>query len=432
MVGTDCVNYVTSQQPCGGEARRHHTQAAPHNISLSRKRVSVTAQLCALTLPSTRSDPGAKRRATVVTWMHDNQVGFLDFGYRLKALAEVYSLTVISRRVLTEPELKVDANVVVLRPARTGSAGLISYWWQAARHLRRAPTDLVVHLCSHTAAIANLPLGAPQAIYWNEHPSHYLGGTNRLRRWAAATMRALQYRGARRAHLVMPIGEAHREDLLAHGCRSTHLNLLPMGVADWFANGTQPAQPGSDRGPLRIIYTGSVHEDRGRDVMIDAVAQAHSVGVNVHLTIIGADAEQIQTCNTRASHHGVADAVRVLPRLPGEQIPAHLAAADFGICLWADKPYWRFNPPTKLFEYLVAGLPVMASNIRTHTAYLNDGRDGYIFDYDAAALAHTFGRAWAERAAWPALRRAAAQRGGQYRWSEIEPLFLHALDEVAR
>jgi len=359
--------------------------------------------------------------------MLDDQVGFLDFGYRLKALAEAYTVTVISRRPLTEPELKVDAQVVVLRPAWAGSAGLLSYWWQAARYLQRTPTDLVVHLCSHTAAIANLPLNAPQTIYWNEHPSHYLGGTHPVRRWFSAAMRVLQYRGARQARLVMPIGEAHREDLLAHGCRDTRVSLLPMGVADWFAAAARRPEPGHDEPRLRVVYTGSVHEDRGRDVMIDAVALAHSAGIGVQLTIIGADAEQTTACRARAGRHGVADAVRVLPRLPGDQIPAHLAAADFGICLWADKPYWRFNPPTKLFEYLVAGLPVMASNIRTHTAYLNDGQDGYVFDYDAAALATTFSRAWADRARWPQLRDTAARQGRQYRWSEIEPAFLRSV-----
>lgn len=370
---------------------------------------------------------GARRRAAVVTWMHDNQVGYLDFAYRLAALCEHHDVALVTRRPLPEPELQVPGQTIVLRPRRTGSAGLLEYWWRVARYLRSSRPDLVVHLCSHTAAVANLPVGAPQVIYWNEHPSHYLAGSSGVRRWVASAMRGLQYRGARSAQLVMPIGEAHRADLLAHGCRDERLRLLPMGVADNFASG---AAATVGEGPLRIVYTGSVHEDRGRDVMIDAVALAHSAGLDVRLTIIGADAEQQRLCEARAARHGIGDAVRVLPRIVGSEIPRHLAEADFGICLWADKPYWRFNPPTKLFEYLVAGLPVMASDIRTHTAYLNDGRDGYVFAYDAAALAATFTRAWNERARWPALRAAAARQGLQYRWSEIQPRFLGELKAV--
>jgi glycosyltransferase involved in cell wall biosynthesis len=375
--------------------------------------------------------PTPRRRATVVTWLQDEQVGYLDFGYRLKALAEAYALTIVSRRALTEPELKVDATVAIYRPAHKGTLGLAWYWWQAARHLRANPTDLVLHLCSHTAAVANLPLRAPQVVYWNEHPGHYLGSARPMRRWFGALMRALQYRGARRATLVMPIGEAHREDLLAHGCRPARLQVVPMGVADWFSAGSEPATTARVR-PLRVVYTGAIHVDRGRDVMIDAVALARRVGVDVQLTLIGANAQQAADCQARAAMQGVSPAVRVFARMPGDQLPLHLAQADFGVCLWADQLHWRFNPPTKLFEYLVAGLPVMASNIRTHTAYLRDGHDGYIFDYDAASLAATFARAWTERERWPALRHSAAARGRPYRWSEIEPLFLDTLGALVR
>lgn len=379
------------------------------------------------------SELGPRRRATVVTWMHDEQVGYLDFAYRLAALAEAYEVTVVSRRPLPEPELKDHAEVMVLQPRRGGTAGLVWYWWQVARFLRASAPDLIVHLCSHTAALANLPLGAPQVIYWNEHPSHYLAGMRGPRKWATGLMRKLQYRGARSARLVMPIGEAHHADLLAHGCSVSRLNLIPMGVADTF--GAVPWIPSTEvarTNPLRVVYTGSVHVDRGRDVMIDAVAIARSAGVEVSLTIIGADTQQMNHCRTRATAQGVGAFVNVLPRVAGGQIPNFLADADFGICLWADKSYWRFNPPTKLFEYLVAGLPVMASNIRTHTAYLSDGEDGYVFDYDAAALAATFGRAWNERTRWPRLRDAASRRGQQYRWSEIKPKFLGSLSALVR
>jgi len=381
----------------------------------------------------TKPPAGVKRRATVVTWLHDNQVGYLDFGYRLKALAQTYALTVVSRRPLAEPELAVDAQVAIYRPTLTGTAALLWYWWQTARHLRANPTDLVLHLCSHTAAVANLAVGAPQVVYWNEHPGHYLSSARPLRSWFGALMRALQYRGARRATLVMPIGEAHHEDLLAHGCLPARLRVVPMGVADWFS-ASQPAiavLPAAAH-PLRVIYTGGIHVDRGRDVMIDAVAVARRAGVDVQLTLIGANTQQAADCEARAARQGVSPAVQVLARIPGDQIPHYLAQADFGVCLWADRTHWRFNPPTKLFEYLVAGLPVMASNIRTHTAYLTDGCDGYIFDYDSDSLAAAFARAWASRDHWPAMRSAASEKGRQYRWSEIEPVFLGALGALLR
>lgn len=369
--------------------------------------------------------------AVVVTWFVEGQIGFLDFGYRLQALGRHYRVTLICRAVPDDPTVVPEgAQVQVLRPVGGGLLGLLSYWARAGRRVRALRADIVVHLGSQMAGLANFGLRAPQVIYWNEHPSHYLERTRMPGRWLGRLMTHLQYRGAQRAALVMPIGEAHRGDLIDHGCRIERLALIPMGVADAFV-APVGGRPDRTDGPLRLIYAGAVHVDRGRDLMIDALAEARRRGCPVQLTLIGADPIQAQACRERSLRHGLSDEVRVSPRIPGDQIPAHLAQADFGICVWADKPYWRFNPPTKLFEYLVAGLPVLVSDIRTHTAYVRDGEQGYVFAYEVQALADALCRAWAARARWPDLRRAASVSGAPYRWSEIEPRFLGALQTLS-
>lgn len=363
--------------------------------------------------------------AIVVTWFVDGQIGFLDFAYRLDALSKRYRLTVLCRAPLDGHEVAPPgADVIVLRPRSRGLAALAHYWVGVSRHVRRQRPDLVVHLGSQIAAIANVDLGAPQAIYWNEHPSHYLDRQRPPTRWLGQAMTWLQYRGARRAALVMPIGEAHLEDLMAHGCHPDRTTLVPMGVADAFARPLErPAPPPADP-VLRLVYAGAVHVDRGRDLMIDALAVARREGCPVELTLVGVDDVQMKACAERCAQLGVSGSVSLHPRVPGHRIPHFLDRADFGICLWADKTYWRFNPPTKLFEYLAAGLPVLVSDIRTHTAYVRDGEHGFVFAYEVRALADALRRAWSAREHWPALRRAAASIGERYRWSTIEPRFL--------
>lgn len=203
-----------------------------------------------------------------------------------------------------------------------------------------------------------------------------------------------------------------------------------MGVDDSF-DGVALDSP--DKAPaknLRLLYTGSVHKDRGRDIMIEAIAQARADGVPVQLTIVGADPEQLSYCRQYVARLGVQDAVHVVGRVPGSEIPSYIGRADAGLCIMADKPYWRFNPPTKLFEYLVAGLPVLASDINTHTHYISHWGNGLIFEYDAVSLAKAIGTLWQCRDELPALKMRAYESGRPYLWSRIEPEFLALMESL--
>jgi glycosyltransferase involved in cell wall biosynthesis len=148
-------------------------------------------------------------------------------------------------------------------------------------------------------------------------------------------------------------------------------------------------------------------------------------------TIIGASPEQMSYCRNRAEELGIERHVEVVPRVSGNAIPSLIATADLGVRIWEDRTHWRFNPPTKLFEYLVAGLPVLASDIRTHSQYVTDWSNGLIFRYSAASFAEKIVELWARRAELTSLRRNAANSGAEYLWERIEPKFLGAVSSIA-
>jgi glycosyltransferase involved in cell wall biosynthesis len=47
--------------------------------------------------------------------------------------------------------------------------------------------------------------------------------------------------------------------------------------------------------------------------------------------------------------------------VPPEEVPRHLLAADVGLCVLRPSPACRFSSPTKVAEYLAAGLPLIAT-----------------------------------------------------------------------
>lgn len=371
------------------------------------------------------------QRPTVLigTWFYSDQPGFQDFRYRIETLAREFEVTLVLRGEEFKrefPGLPARFEVLATPPGRRP---MLQFIRRLAALARREQPALVVLLGSQLAYATFLLRAIPTVLYWNEHPTHFfIGSTRRPERLLLGkAMVAASFAAARRASLVMPIGEAHRDDLLAHGLPAARCELVYMGVEDRFAGlRTAGAAAGAER-PVTAVYTGTVSNERGRDVMLEGLALARRAGANVRLVIVGAAPDQLEHCRARGAELGVAEALEVVGRVPGSEIPGFLARADLGICIWADKIWWRFNPPTKLFEYLVAGLPVLASRIRTHTAYIRDDFNGLVFDYDAPAFADALQRTWRERVRIPAWSANAASDGQRFLWSRIEPQFLAAV-----
>lgn len=372
-----------------------------------------------------------KPHILVTTWFFTHQPGYLDFSYRLRALASRYRVTiVIGHEGFREEFPGLDADFIVL-PTVASTPGLLRYLMELAALSRRLQPDAVIMLGSQMAMLSLLMPGMRTLTYWNEHPSHFydLAHGNPLKRLFNRLLNRLSYVAARHTTRVMPIGQAHADDLRKNGVPDARLSLIPMGVSDNFLAARKVDRKRAKTG-VSVVYAGSVVEDRGRDVMIDGLKLARDAGIDVHLTLIGAHPPEKRYCTERAEALGLSDALTVIGRIPGSEIPAHLGEHDAGICIWADRPWWRFNPPTKLFEYLVAGLPVLASRIRTHTDYLHDGETGLIFDYDAASFAEALTRLAADPAQRKRMKGQAAEAGKHYLWRDIEPQFIACVESV--
>lgn len=369
-----------------------------------------------------------KEECIVVTYFVDGQPGFLDFLYRVRSLSLHYKVTLVSRLPLQQGDWDGIAAERVVFARSESRRDWLGYLFDCARLIRRHPGRRVVLLASTLAPLSLLVGKRHVALYWNEHPTHFAHmplNASALKTWWSRAICWSLFQGARHASVVMPIGEAHRDDLLASGVSADRVRMIYMGVHTDFADAGQGQR--AEDGPLQLIYVGSISQERGRDVMLDGLAQAIERGVPAHLTLIGADEAQQAHCARYAVRLGIASQLTVTGRVPGTAIPRLLGRAHAGVCLWEDRPWWRFNPPTKLFEYLVAGLPVLASDIRTHTAYVKDGRNGFIFEYSPAGFAGAIERLHRERSQLGALSAQAAQSGSTFIWDKLEPVFLRTI-----
>jgi len=180
-----------------------------------------------------------------------------------------------------------------------------------------------------------------------------------------------------------------------------------------------PLDPGYPQGVPVALYQGGIYaRSRAFREVIAAVAD-----LDVHLVIIGFGREaDVQLVQRWADEYAVSAKVHLLPPRPFEELVRTAAAASIGLVpVKADSLNNYLGDTNKLFEYLMAGLPVAASDLPEIRRVVTQGDPpvGEIFDPSSpASIAEAIRRVLSDEAAYE-LRRKEARRLAleQFNWN---------------
>ncbi len=135
-----------------------------------------------------------------------------------------------------------------------------------------------------------------------------------------------------------------------------------------------------------VLHQGAPAPARGCEVLVKALT--HLPGV--HLAFLG-DGEPGYAEGLRrlVARRGLSERVRLLPSVALEDLLAHTAEADVGVTLLQDTCLnHRLALPNKLFEYIAAGIPVVAADLpETHRLVEEYGVGWCVAPADPAAVA---------------------------------------------
>lgn len=118
------------------------------------------------------------------------------------------------------------------------------------------------------------------------------------------------------------------------------------------------------------LYQGILQANRGLKRLISA---AHFLEPGNVIVLMGQDMRGSRTQLAEfIAHEGVEDRVKLLPPVPYHELLTWTASADIGLIIY--DPAYSLNVqmclPNKFFEYLMAGLPVLSSNLVAITPVL--------------------------------------------------------------
>ncbi len=289
------------------------------------------------------------------------------------------------------------------------------------RQLLQAEWQQLAFNLDFSDALFRDPDGPPPRFIYQRHGLNLFGGLDLARRWDVPLV--LEYNGpevwvadhwgrplqerdravraetlsVHGADLIVAVSDVLADDLKRQGIAPERIAVIPNAVdPDMF-------HPDRDASALRTRYgltgktvigfIGTFGPWHGVEVLVDAVAamltQAPHLRDRVRLMLVG-DGSRMQDARERIAAHGLADVVVLTGLVPQSQGPDHVAAFDIATAPTVENADGSafFGSPTKLFEYLAAGKPCVASAIGQVSDIIRHGETGLLTPPgDGAALA---------------------------------------------
>jgi len=148
---------------------------------------------------------------------------------------------------------------------------------------------------------------------------------------------------------------------------------------DQFAPAITARQWPGQGDPIRLLYVGSLSLERNIHSLCQAVIRANQMGMKFIFTVVGSgEAQSYLEQIARDSAGGVI----VRAPVPRHEVPSVLAEGHLGVLPFPDEEKFRVSSPIKLFEYMAAGLPILATRIVCHTDVVGD--EPFVFWADQA------------------------------------------------
>ena len=185
--------------------------------------------------------------------------------------------------------------------------------------------------------------------------------------------RALQASALRHAQLAITVGASLTEE----GVRSLGSRIPVADIEDAPVRealvAPDPAQVETVRRELGIgraptvVYTGNLAAYQGVDLLLDAVPVLIARCPTARVVLVGGDPQEIERMRGTLASRGLGGVVLLLGQQPTARMPELMAMAD---ALVSPRRGGR-NTPLKIYSYMHAGVPIVATALPTHTQVLD-------------------------------------------------------------
>ncbi len=178
-------------------------------------------------------------------------------------------------------------------------------------------------------------------------------------------LRLLESVPMRRAKIVIPVCQALADEAGKYRSQGIHI-LKDVSLADNAASETGNAVNIREQYDIHgkiFMYIGNLESYQGIDLMLEAFALYHPQHPDARLVVIGGEQKHIDFYQEKCRQLAIHDAVIFMGKQPVAQINQFMSQAD----ILLSPRTQGVNTPMKVYSYLDSGVPVLATDLPTHT-----------------------------------------------------------------
>ncbi|MGY6529416.1 MAG: glycosyltransferase family 4 protein [Cyanobacterium sp.] len=179
-----------------------------------------------------------------------------------------------------------------------------------------------------------------------------------------------------KATVLIAVSQGVADYLESYPQTQGKVHIVPNGVnPDRFPLHLAPILP---RDKFTVGFVGTLKPWHGLPILVDAFAQLHHRHPHTRLLIVG-DGPERSPLEVDLINRGIRDAVEFTGKIPPSEVPGYLASMDVAVAPYPAEQNFYFSP-LKVYEYMAAGLPIVASGIGQIEAVIEDGINGLLYE----------------------------------------------------